>query len=108
MPTILLAGTLDTKGGEYAYVRDRLRARGVDVLVMDLGILGEPAFAPDISAADVARAGGADLTELRSRGDRGPATDAMQQRGLRAGPSSSTPRAASTASWAWAAGAAPR
>ena len=28
MPTVLLIGTLDTKGEEYAYVRDRLRQRG--------------------------------------------------------------------------------
>jgi len=79
MPTILLAGTLDTKGAEYAYVRDRLRARGLAVLVMDLGVLGEPAFPADIPAADVARAGGADLASLRAAADRGPATDAMRR-----------------------------
>ena len=45
MPTVLLIGTLDTKGAEYAYVRERLRQRGVRTLVMDLGVLGEPPFA---------------------------------------------------------------
>jgi len=39
MPTVLLAGTLDTKGAEYGYVRDRLRQHGVQTLVMDLGVL---------------------------------------------------------------------
>jgi uncharacterized protein (UPF0261 family) len=77
MPTILLAGTLDTKGAEYAFVRDRLRGRGLEVLVMDLGVLGEPAFAPDVPAAEVARAGGADLAALRAARDRGPAIEAM-------------------------------
>jgi uncharacterized protein (UPF0261 family) len=77
MPTVLLAGTLDTKGAEYAYVRDRIRQRGVDVLVMDLGILGEPPFPPDVRAAEVAGAGGADLAALRAAGDRGPAIEAM-------------------------------
>jgi uncharacterized protein (UPF0261 family) len=77
MPTILLAGTLDTKGAEYAFVRDRLRQHGVDVLVLDLGVLGEPAFAPDVTAAEVARAGGADLAALRAARDGGPAIDAM-------------------------------
>jgi uncharacterized protein (UPF0261 family) len=77
MPTVLLAGTLDTKGTEYGYVRDRLRARGLDVLVMDLGVLGEPPFAPDVTASEVARAGGADLAALRAARDRGPAIDAM-------------------------------
>jgi uncharacterized protein (UPF0261 family) len=77
MPTVLLVGTLDTKGTEYAYVRDRLRQGGVSTLVMDLGVLGEPAFAADIAATEVARAGGADLAALRAARDRGPAIDAM-------------------------------
>jgi uncharacterized protein (UPF0261 family) len=75
--TVLLLGTLDTKGAEYAYVRNRIRTRGHDVLVMDLGILGEPAIAPDVPAADVARAGGGELLALRARGDRGPAVEVM-------------------------------
>jgi uncharacterized protein (UPF0261 family) len=79
MPTVLLIGTLDTKGQEYAYVRDRIRAAGHDTIVMDLGILGEPFFAPDIPAADVARAGGGDLDALRARGDRGAAIEVMQR-----------------------------
>jgi uncharacterized protein (UPF0261 family) len=74
---VLLIGTLDTKGAEYAYVRDLVRARGCDVVVMDLGVLGEPAFAPDVGAAEVARAGGSSLDELRTRGDRGSAVETM-------------------------------
>lgn len=31
-PTVVLVGTLDTKGHEYAFLRDRVRERGVDVL----------------------------------------------------------------------------
>lgn len=75
--TVLLLGTLDTKGEEYAYVRELIRARGHDVLVMDLGILGEPAFAADIAASEVARAGGSSLGELRARGERGAAVEVM-------------------------------
>jgi uncharacterized protein (UPF0261 family) len=77
--TILLIGTLDTKGQEYAYVRDRIRALGHETIVMDLGILAEPAFPPDIPAADVARAAGQEIAALRARADRGTAVDAMQR-----------------------------
>src|SRR5919108_439527 len=42
MATVVLVGTLDTKGTEYAYLRDRLRGHGVDVLLVDTGILDEP------------------------------------------------------------------
>ena len=38
--SVLLIGTLDTKGAEIAYVRDRLRAAGVSVMVVDAGVLG--------------------------------------------------------------------
>jgi uncharacterized protein (UPF0261 family) len=35
------------------------------VLVVDVGVLGEPPFEPDVSAAEVARLGGEDLSALR-------------------------------------------
>ncbi|HEX6938080.1 MAG TPA: Tm-1-like ATP-binding domain-containing protein [Longimicrobiales bacterium] len=75
--TVLLIGTLDTKGAEYAYVRDLIVARGHDVLLMDLGVLGDAQVAADISADEVARAGGSTLAELRARGDRGAAVEVM-------------------------------
>ena len=75
--TVLLLGTFDTKGPEYAYVGDRIRAAGHDVLTMDLGVMGEPAFVPDVTAAEVARAGGGSLADLRARGDRGSAVETM-------------------------------
>lgn len=65
MPTAVLIGTLDTKGREYAYVRDQLTAEGLDVLVVDVGVLGEPSFSPDVSAEVVAEAAGISLEELR-------------------------------------------
>jgi uncharacterized protein (UPF0261 family) len=79
MPTVLLIGTLDTKGEEYRYVRDRIVAAGHQTLVMDLGVLGEPLFPPDIPSADVARAGGGDIGVLRAHGDRSSAVDTMQR-----------------------------
>ena len=75
--TILLIGTLDTKGTEYEYVRDLIRERGFGTLTMDAGVLGEPGFAPDITADEVAVAGGDSLGALRERGDRGEAVDVM-------------------------------
>ncbi len=75
--TVLLLGTLDTKGAEFAYVRELIQARGHRVLVLNAGVLGEPGFSPDVSAAEIAAAGGNSLEELRRRGDRGEAVDAM-------------------------------
>jgi uncharacterized protein (UPF0261 family) len=75
--TVVLLGTLDTKGDEYAFVRDRLRAAGIDSIVVDTGVLGDPSFPPDIDRAAVAGAGGGDIEALGRLGDRGKAMAVM-------------------------------
>ena len=77
MPTVVLVGTLDTKGLEYEYLRGRLRGHGVDTVLVDAGILGPPLAEPDIAREEVAGAAGADVTELAASGDRGAAVEAM-------------------------------
>src|SRR5258705_12515726 len=78
MKTVLLIGTLDTKGREIAYVRDRLRGLGLSTLVLDSGILGEPLDCEaDITRAEVARAAGHTIDELRTIGTRGAAVERM-------------------------------
>jgi uncharacterized protein (UPF0261 family) len=80
VPTVVLVGTLDTKGHEYAYLRDRIREHGVDVLVVDAGILSHPPRAlvePDVTREEVARAAGADVDQLAAAGDRGAAVETM-------------------------------
>ncbi|MGH2615109.1 MAG: Tm-1-like ATP-binding domain-containing protein, partial [Thermomicrobiales bacterium] len=77
MATVVLAGTLDTKGIEYAFVRDRLRERGVVVILIDAGVLGAPLAEPDITRDEVAAAGGVALADLIAAADRGQAIAAM-------------------------------
>src|SRR5436190_2798370 len=78
MATVVLLGTLDTKGHEYEYLRDRLRAQGVDAVLLDAGVF-EPLVGADVGQDEVAAAAGADLAALREEGDRGAAVDAMGQ-----------------------------
>jgi uncharacterized protein (UPF0261 family) len=75
--TVVLVGTLDTKGREYAYLRDRLLEHGIDVLLVDTGVLGEPLVRADISREEVAQAAGADLSALAAASDRGAAVETM-------------------------------
>ena len=77
MPTVVLVGTLDTKGQEYAYLADRIREHGVDVVLVDAGIVGEPLATPDVTREEVAAAAGADVRDLAAAGDRGVAVDTM-------------------------------
>ena len=53
MPTIVLIGTLDTKGAEVDYVRQRLLEHRCDVLVIDAGVLGQSRYQVDIGPDEV-------------------------------------------------------
>jgi uncharacterized protein (UPF0261 family) len=76
-PTVVLVGTLDTKGDEYAYLRERLTDAGLAVLVIDVGTLDPPRTTADVSREEVAAAAGIDLAALTAAGDRGEAVRAM-------------------------------
>jgi uncharacterized protein (UPF0261 family) len=75
--TVALIGTLDTKGEEFAFFRDLINSFGLQTLVVDVGILGDPPFPPDVSRAEVAAAANEDFTELVARRDRGQSVRAM-------------------------------
>jgi uncharacterized protein (UPF0261 family) len=76
MATVVLLGTLDTKGKEFDYLRARLREQGVDVVLVDAGVF-EPLAEADIGQDEVAAAAGTDIAALRDAGDRGAAVEAM-------------------------------
>jgi len=52
--TIVLVGRLDSKGNEYAFIRDRILAGGFKVIVVDAGSRGTPLFEADIPREEVA------------------------------------------------------
>src|SRR5579883_3484984 len=79
MATVVLLGTLDTKGIEYDYVRSRLQAEGCDTIMIDAGILGQPLARPDITREAVAQAAGSNLEQLIAARDRGAAIEAMSR-----------------------------
>jgi len=78
---IAIIATLDTKGGEVQFVKERIERRGHQPLVIDAGILGEPSLKAECTREQVAEAGGKTLKELveaAKRGvDRAAATNVM-------------------------------
>lgn len=75
---VLMVGTFDSKGSEYAFLRERLLAGGCDVLAMNAGVdAASDLFPVDASAAEVAEAGGRSLEQLRTDRDRGQAMATM-------------------------------
>ena len=77
--TIALLGALDTKGTEYAFLKNCIESRGLKTLLIDVGILDRPAVSPDITREAVAKAGGADIRQLAAGKDRGAAVAAMSR-----------------------------
>jgi uncharacterized protein (UPF0261 family) len=76
-PTVVLVGTLDTKGHEYAFLADRIRDAGAEPVLVDAGVLGEPLVAADVPREEVARAGGAEHADLVREADRGHSMEVM-------------------------------
>ena len=75
---ICLTGAFDTKGPEYAFVREQILARGHEVLTVNTGVMGSTNLFPvDVEADNVAEAGGGRLDQLQEEKDRGKAMKIM-------------------------------
>lgn len=79
--TVVIAGALDTKGQEFAFIKKLIEETGLQTLVVDFGVLGTPAFTPDIPREEVVKAGGGDLQTLAS-GEHKDAAMQIMARGL--------------------------
>jgi len=75
--SIVIIGTLDTKGEELSFARDVIEDQGVDIHFVDTGVMGDHDIEPETTAEEVAKAGGGTLEDLREGGDRGEAMDVM-------------------------------
>ncbi|MBF0276687.1 MAG: Tm-1-like ATP-binding domain-containing protein [SAR324 cluster bacterium] len=80
--TILITATLDTKGNEAVFLRERIESQGCKTLLMNTGIFSIPSeasqeFNPDISREEVAIAGGVPIEELLDSKDKGRCIQTM-------------------------------
>ncbi|MDO4481855.1 MAG: Tm-1-like ATP-binding domain-containing protein [Bacillota bacterium] len=78
MKTVAVLGTFDTKGAEYAYLKELLEELGVKTLTIHAGVF-DPLFTPDVSNAEVAAAAGADIKEISAKKDRALATEVLSK-----------------------------
>ena len=76
--TVVIIGTLDTKGQEFAFIKKLVEKEGLKALVVDFGVMGKPAFVPDVSGMEVAAAGGGNLETLRKGEQKDEAMRVMQ------------------------------
>ncbi|WP_061301848.1 Tm-1-like ATP-binding domain-containing protein, partial [Clostridium botulinum] len=78
MKTIAIAGTFDSKGVEYLYVKKLIKSIGLKTFTIHTGVF-EPKFKPDVSNQEVARAVGEDIYEIAAKKDRALATEILSR-----------------------------
>ena len=76
-PSIVIVGTLDTKGDEVGYLKELIRAENCSTIVMDVGTLNPPTITPDISRERIAAAGGNTLERLAEQNSRRLSVETM-------------------------------
>lgn len=76
--TIALAGTLDSKGKEFSYVKEVIESLGFDTLLINTGVFPSEIEA-DVSNAQVAEAAGVEIEQLAKRKDRAEATRVLAE-----------------------------
>lgn len=76
MKTIAIAGTFDSKGPEFMYLKELIESQGLKTLTIHAGVF-EPMFTPDVSNAEVAAAAGEDINVVAEKKDRAWATEVL-------------------------------
>ncbi len=77
MKTILILGTLDTKGNQVLFIKDLIEKAGHNVLIMDNGTRKAPSLNADITCDEIAFAANTSIEEIRSSKDRAKITSIM-------------------------------
>jgi uncharacterized protein (UPF0261 family) len=77
MKTVAILSTLDTKGRETAYLRERIENHGGRAMVFDIGVVGAPTTEADLTRETIAEAGGKPLGEILKSPTRQEASPVM-------------------------------
>ena len=62
--SIVILGTLDTKGREVEFLRQQIMDVGHEPIVFDVGVMGTPGISADVSRTEIAELGGEQLQDL--------------------------------------------
>lgn len=76
---IVVIATLDTKGEEAGFIRDKIKDLGHTPVILDPGSTGTPMIPADVSREEIAQAGGGTLEEALSKKDKAYAQQRMIQ-----------------------------
>lgn len=68
--SVIVMGTLDTKGEEILFLKQQLEQKQCSVTVIDVSMGTQPLFKADVTPDEVSRLGGSDIEEVRLSKDR--------------------------------------
>ena len=74
---IVILGTVDTKGDQLRFLKEKITLRGHQSILMDLSMGGRPGFEADVSSEEIAGLVGKNLDELIASKDRLSVTNLM-------------------------------
>lgn len=78
MKTIAVAGTFDTKGKEFLYVKELIEELGLKAYMINTGVF-DSEIEVDVSNKEIAKEAGYDIEDIVSRRDRAMATEALSK-----------------------------
>ena len=67
---IAIVGTLDTKGDQVEYIKEKIEENGQQTCVIDFGVVGDAPFKPAYDHHQVAQAAGTSIEGVLTRKDR--------------------------------------
>ncbi len=76
---IVIIGSLDTKGDQLKFLKEKIESRGHKAVIMDVSMGGQASFPADITAEEIARLGGKEIHEIIHSRDRFEITNAMSK-----------------------------
>ena len=65
--SVVVLGTFDSKGEEHLFLKDRIEARGLGALTINIGTKAEPSFSPDFDLFSAMREGEKERTAPRDQ-----------------------------------------
>jgi uncharacterized protein (UPF0261 family) len=76
---IVIIGSLDTKGEQLGFLKEKIESRGHKALLMDVSMGGRGSLQADITAEEIARLGGKDIRDIIHSRDRFEITNTMSR-----------------------------
>ena len=77
MKNIVIVGSVDTKGDQLKFLKEKIEERGHKAIIMDISMGGHPSFKADVTPEEIAILVGKDINDIIASKDRFDITNTM-------------------------------